>query len=331
MSISSIRPLWELLDLPSDTPARTVAGVLQDRHERGLPGQGGVELEPYAMTFLFGEHSALAQSVYDELVTAASTGVKTGLRLEHPIVGVVARLAGVAASRTEESPMAPPPPPTVEEPFRKKSPVRTPPGFEQVPVSVTDRLRILTGWVLLPALLAASVGIVLYFSPNLFARLSSTYRDPDVVANRVGRVLERASGELIAATDALQQLDRLAASAVHHRDPPWHDPSRDPVPSAVRAWLVLPVRTEAARREQDRLILRYLSLASSRRELANELRSLRGEISSSSPGRYSGASLEDEFETSELSARASRATTTAQALLVEWKAISEEAPRLKDK
>ncbi len=324
----NITPLWELLDAPETTSAADIATLLGKRWRLGATGRGGEPLDPYVETFLLGQHASVVQSVYDELVQSAGEGAGTNLDLDHPVVGVVARLAGVelTAAANEGDHMA-----SIGDVFRRGATTPVPPaGSEQVPASISDRLGLLAAYAVLPLLLAGSIGLALYFVPTVYERLSSASRSPSIVGNRVANVLDEANVLALRAGALLRELDAEAARSIQRTEPLWHRPKEEPVPAPVKAWLAPSVRTAEARRRQDQLILRYLALVGERESLAAGISQLLEDLQRAAPKFSAGSDQSDLFDAENLRTQANHYEDTAASLLQELAALHAEALSLKD-
>ena len=321
----NISPLWKVLGVAPATPAAQLAERLADSYERSRRGVSGEDLTPYYETFVSGELAGVVQGVYDECIAAATSEGKTDLNFDHPVVGIAAALSGVAVDRPdqarEESTMP------IDDAFRES-------GNQtkgQVPISFFDRLFLMFSWVALPGLGAIVIGGILYFGEPLVASLSRSFRSTSAVGDRVATVLDDANADLVEATDQLAELDEQSARLAGLSRPVWHDPKSESLPAAVRRWLLPPVRTEAARAEQDRLILRYLALVERRAELAAEVDARRTAFRSVAPDYERGADLEDQFDARAQLAKAKRLAKFSSELRTELSAISSSAAALKDR
>jgi hypothetical protein len=321
----NVSPIWKILGVAPATPAAQIAERLAESYEHGRRGVSGEDLTPYYETFVSGELAGVVQGVYDEFIAAATSEGKTNLNFDHPVVGIAAALAGVAVDPPDQP--------------REESTMPIGGAFQesgnqtdgQVPISFFDRLFLMFSWVALPGLGAIVIGGILYFGEPLVASLSRSFRSTSAVGDRVATVLDDANVDLVDAGEHLAELDAQNARLAGLSQPVWHDTKSETLPAAVRRWLLPPVRTEAARAEQDRLILRYLALVQRRAELAAEVEALRTAFRSVTPDYERGADLGDQFDARAQLAKAKRLAKFSSELRTELTAISSEAAALKDR
>jgi hypothetical protein len=324
-----VEALWKVLGESPAASAAQLAELLSERFHGGQLGFAGQELKPYYELFVTSEVAGVLHAAYDKCIAHAITGeTVTGLDPEHPLVGIVLALAGLEAApetRAQSSQASVEAERVMTEPRGPRYRI----DDTDVPVSLGDRLVLLISYMALPAVALAVLGTVLYFGEPLLGMLSRSFRSPSSTGDRVATELQDANEALLSAEAGLAELDRKQAELCRLTEPVWHDPETQALPSAVRRWLLMPVRTAAAREEQDEVLLRYLMLVRTRRKLQAKLRSHREELRSMAPGFESGSSLGTDFDSQAQTQRAARLATRAAELTKELEAISTLAQSLR--